>query len=87
MPNHYGLGPVLPCAHNRQLLANYSGWAPGQLEGEFNWDSWITLPADLEHVFWTGERDLWNVVVSKVNAQKLSEFLGLRAYPADPTLN
>lgn len=69
------------------VIANYSGWAPGQLEGEFNRDSWTTLPASPEHVFWTGERDLWNVVVSKVNARKLSDFLGLQAYPADPTLN
>ncbi len=69
------------------VIANYSGWAPGQLEGEFNWDSWVTLPANLEHVFWTGEKDLWNVVVSEVNARKLSDFLGLRGYPADPTLN
>jgi putative transcriptional regulator len=69
------------------VIANYSGWAPGQLEGEFNWDSWITLPASPEFVFWTGEKDLWNMVVNQVNARKLSDFLGLRDYPADPTLN
>ena len=69
------------------VIANYSGWGPGQLEGEFNWDSWVTLPATSEHVFWTGERDLWKVVVSEVNARKLSDFLGLKSLPADPTWN
>ncbi len=69
------------------VIANYSGWGPGQLEGEFNWDSWITLPATRDHVFWTGEKDLWKVVVGEVNAIKLSEFLRLKTRPADPRLN
>jgi len=69
------------------VIANYSGWGPGQLEGEFGWDSWITLPATSDHVFWTGEKDLWKVVVGEVNAIKLSEFLGLKTRPADPRLN
>src|SRR5207302_1388936 len=46
------------------VIANYSGWGPGQLEGEFGWDSWLTLPAKPEHVFWSGEKELWKVVVN-----------------------
>jgi putative transcriptional regulator len=69
------------------VIANYSGWGPGQLEGEFNCDSWLTLPATFEHVFWTGEKDLWKVAVSEVSARKLSDFLGLKTHPADPSLN
>ncbi len=69
------------------VIANYSGWGPGQLEGEFNWDSWTTMPATSENVFWKGERDLWKAVSSEVNARKLSEFLGLRNLPIDPGLN
>jgi putative transcriptional regulator len=69
------------------VIANYSGWGPGQLEGEFNWDSWVTLPAKAVHVFWTGKRDLWKTVVSEVNARKLSEFLRLKEMPEDPSLN
>jgi putative transcriptional regulator len=69
------------------IVANYSGWGPGQLEGEFGWDSWLTLPATVEHIFWDGETDLWRVVVNAVNARKLSEFLGLRDVPPDPSLN
>ena len=69
------------------ILANYSGWGPGQLEGEFDVDSWLTLPATAEHVFWEGETDLWDVVVKAVNAKKLSDFLGIRAVPPDPRMN
>ncbi len=69
------------------IIVNYSGWGPGQLEGEFGVDSWLTLPASLDHVFWSNDRDLWDVVVKEVNARKLSDFLGLRAVPTDPSLN
>jgi putative transcriptional regulator len=69
------------------IIANYSGWGPGQLEGEFGWDSWLTLPATSDFVFWTAEKDLWKVVVNQVNARKLSEFLRIREMPSDPRLN
>ncbi len=69
------------------VIANYSGWGPGQLEGEFNWDSWLTLPATKDHVFWEGEKDLWRTVVAQIHARKLSEFLGLKSLPADPRVN
>ncbi len=69
------------------ILANYSGWGPGQLESEFGWDSWLTLPATSDHVFWESSTELWDVVVKAVNARKLSEFLGLRDVPPDPTMN
>jgi putative transcriptional regulator len=69
------------------IIANYAGWGPGQLEGEFGWDSWLTLPAKAEHIFWDGSKDLWTVVVNEVNARRLSEFLNLREMPSDPSLN
>ncbi len=69
------------------LIANYSGWGPGQLESEFGVDSWLTLPATAEHVFWDDPRPLWDVVVREINARKLSEFLKLREIPPDPSLN
>jgi putative transcriptional regulator len=69
------------------ILANYAGWGPGQLESEFDVDSWLTLPATRDYIFWTRDEDLWNVVVKAINAKKLSGFLGLRGVPADPTMN
>lgn len=70
-----------------RIVLNYSGWGAGQLEGEFDQDSWLTLPAQLEHVFETPEAGLWESVVGQVNARKLSDFLGIRHIPPDPTVN
>ena len=69
------------------IIANYAGWGPGQLESEFDVESWLTLPATTEYIFWTGAKDLWDVVVNALSARRLSEFLGLRELPPDPTLN
>jgi putative transcriptional regulator len=69
------------------VVANYSGWGPGQLDGELRADSWLTLPATVEHVFWTGEKELWNVVVNQVRAQELTALAGVRTLPPDPRLN
>jgi putative transcriptional regulator len=69
------------------VLANYSGWGPGQLDGELRGDSWLTLPATIDHVFWTRDKELWKVVVNEVHTRKLSELLRLRELPPDPTLN
>lgn len=69
------------------IVANYSGWGPGQLEGEFDVDSWVTLPATPELIFWDGPEDLWDVVVKAAHARTLADFLGLRDIPPDPSLN
>jgi putative transcriptional regulator len=69
------------------VVANYSGWGPGQLEGEIERDSWKTLPARAEHVFWTGEDDLWEASIGAVNARSLFDILGIREMPVDPSMN
>jgi putative transcriptional regulator len=69
------------------IVANYSGWGPGQLENEFGWDSWLTLAATPETVFWSESKDLWHVVVGEINARKLSEFFQIREVPPDPRMN
>ena len=78
---------VMSRAEPSLILANYAGWGPGQLESEFGVDSWLTLPATRDYVFWSEPKDLWDVVVKAINARKLSEFLQLRGVPSDPSLN
>jgi putative transcriptional regulator len=68
-------------------LANYSGWAAGQLEGEIESGSWIWFPASLDLVFWEGARELWDAVTKLYNARRLSEILRLRGAPDDPRVN
>lgn len=69
------------------VIVNYAGWGPGQLEGEFDLDSWLTLPATPRLIFWDEPGDLWDATVRRANARKLSEFLGLGEVPDDPTRN
>jgi putative transcriptional regulator len=69
------------------VVANHSGWGPGQLDHEIRRDSWLTLPAMIDHVFWTGEKELWKVVINQVNFQKLTELVGVHELPSDPSLN
>lgn len=69
------------------IIANYAGWGPGQLEGEFALDSWLSLPAEPRHVFWDEPRDLWDSVIRQARGIDLSRTLGLDGLPADPSLN
>ncbi|MFO0953241.1 MAG: YqgE/AlgH family protein [Isosphaeraceae bacterium] len=68
-------------------VANYSGWAPGQLEGEIETGSWVTLPARSRHVFWEGEGELWRAVMKEYNARQFTSLFHLKGVPDDPTVN
>lgn len=48
-----------------RLFAGYSGWSPGQLEGEMKRRAWITFPASLELIFQTPPEELWQKVLQK----------------------
>ena len=69
------------------ILANYAGWGPGQLEGEIEQDSWLSLSADPRHVFWDDPRDLWDTVIREIRGNELTRTLGLDGLPPDPSLN
>lgn len=69
------------------IVANYSGWGPGQLETEIEDDSWLDLPASADHVFWEGARDLWDAVVKQINSAQITRLCGIAEVPDDPTLN
>ena len=60
---------------------------PGPARRGVRRDSWLTLPATAEHVFWPGPADLWDAAVKALDARKLSEFLGLGDVPPDPSVN
>jgi putative transcriptional regulator len=68
-------------------VANYSGWAPGQLEGEIETGSWVTLPARVKLVFWDGDGDLWKAVMKEYNAHQFAALFHLKGMPDDPTMN
>lgn len=69
------------------VIANYSGWGPGQLEGEMREGSWLTLPAGPELVFWEGADDLWSHLVRRARSADLARLIGAAALPEDPSVN
>jgi putative transcriptional regulator len=74
----------LPAAVRRgRVYAGFSGWAPGQLEGEIEDDSWIIEPPMPTELFPENPETLW----SDVLARKGGEYALVARMPEDPSLN
>lgn len=69
------------------IIANYSGWGPGQLEDEFDRGSWLALPATAAQVFDVRDDDPWDALLRAANALKLAADLNLPGVPDDPRAN
>jgi len=48
-----------------RLYAGLSGWAPRQLESEFEREGWYVLPADVETIFRRSTEGLWQELVQR----------------------
>ena len=80
------LGTLDPDGENRSLsrmrvFAGYSGWAPGQLDGELEEDAWIVQAADPADPFRSG--DIWSGALER----KGGRYRLMATMPADPSLN
>ena len=53
-----------------RLYAGFSGWAPRQLESEFDHEGWLVLPADEEMVFRDDTSGLWEELFNRAQALK-----------------
>ena len=53
-----------------RLYAGFSGWAPRQLESEFDRAGWFVLPADEEVLFRSDTTGLWEEMLQRVRALK-----------------
>ncbi|CAN0125447.1 unnamed protein product, partial [Phaeothamnion confervicola] len=53
-----------------RLYAGFSGWAPRQLESEFNREGWYVMPADEDVVFRKDMKGLWEELLQKAQALK-----------------
>ena len=57
-----GAGP------ERAILAlGYSGWGPGQLEGEIQANGWLVAPADAEVVFDVPNAEKWEAALRRIS--------------------
>ena len=53
-----------------RLYAGFSGWAPRQLESEFDREGWFVLPADEEVLFRANTDGVWEEMIQRVRALK-----------------
>lgn len=77
------LGEGFSPTRKLKTFAGYSGWAPGQLEGEMKRNAWITHPATLDLVFDPEPQALWK----KILRTKGWKYEILAEMPDDPSLN
>ena len=61
-----------------RLYAGFSGWAPRQLESEFDREGWFVLPADEEILFRPDTSGLWEEMIERVRALKTRAPGGMR---------
>lgn len=55
-----------------RLYAGFSGWAPRQLESEFEREGWFILPADEDTIFRSDTSGLWEELIERAQAVKTS---------------
>ncbi|HLT46956.1 MAG TPA: YqgE/AlgH family protein [Rubricoccaceae bacterium] len=66
-----------------RFFVGYSGWGPGQLDGEVDEGSWIVLPATADLVFAAGDDALWRQVLRALGG----DYALLSTFPDDPRMN
>lgn len=52
-------------ARRFRLYAGFAGWAPRQLESEFQREGWYVLPADVETIFRSDMEGVWQELVRR----------------------
>ena len=68
---------------NIKFFLGYSGWSPGQLQGEMEDNSWIVTPAKSQYIFDIENKELWKKVLNDLGG----EYKQITNYPEDPILN
>lgn len=74
---------VMPEVAAIRIFAGYSGWAPGQLEGEIDAGGWYVVPAESRDAFSGEPALLWAAVLGRQHGS----LAWVSRYPEDPELN
>jgi len=66
-----------------RFFIGYSGWAPGQLEGEINRDSWLIARLSSQNIMANRSEDTWKKALTRLG-KKYKLWAG---FPDNPDLN
>ena len=66
-----------------RFILGYSGWGPGQLQGEFEHDSWFLSKADSDFIFKNDPENQWGQALRKMG----NKFAVISTFPDDPSVN
>ena len=78
---------VAQCAGPLKFFVNYSGWGPGQLEGEIEAGGWLATPAEQPEVFRQGDEDFWPAALRLAGRRARFSGIDPKLIPNDPSLN
>ena len=68
------------------MALGYSGWSAGQLDSEMDAGGWLTIPADIDHVFDPPER-LWRKTCERVGREIMLPTTGRFPKGMDASMN
>ena len=78
------LDATAPTAVRRaRVFAGYSGWGPGQLDGELEEGSWVITEATADLVFDVDPEDVWREALRRMGG----EYALMATMPYDPGMN
>ena len=77
---------VMQDDHRFKIFSGYSGWSSGQLENEIEFGGWMTIDADVDHVFDSPER-LWRRTCEHVGQEIMLPNLAKRSSGFDSSFN
>jgi putative transcriptional regulator len=78
-----GPGPLGSAVDALRVYAGYSGWGPGQLDGEIDADGWYVLDARADDAFTSAPGGLWRAVLRR----QPGPLRMVAGFPDDPSLN
>lgn len=70
-------------AQDIRFFVGYAGWAPGQLQGELEQESWVVTPATPAIVFEEDPEKLWQLTLQQMG----QTYAIMSQFPEDPRMN
>ncbi len=71
-----------------RFFHGYAGWAPGQLDAEYEAGGWLPLEATVDNVFEPDmDTESWSVLIKQRGREELKNQINPDLIPPDPSMN